>query len=223
MMDIHTLPNGQGLVAAVDEAPRCVVCRRTIPPWDQPRYACQGCQQRTAARLAELPDLYAALDPAPGRGAPLVGTCHGSAGSRAPLNLAVVDLTASASRDAVLPRLVSWVRDWADVGRLEPPAWPLSDAERVAACCHWLRWHLDWAAREHLAVDDFVQEIGDVYGHLHALATGDRGERPVMLACPCGGRVPFRLSGDRFHCRDCGRQYGHVEVYELQPAQRAAA
>jgi predicted RNA-binding Zn-ribbon protein involved in translation (DUF1610 family) len=208
---------------AADDAPRCVSCHSGIPAWDTPRFACDGCQQRTAQRLGELPSLYAALNPAPGRGAPLVGSRHGAAGSRAPLNLAVVDLTATASRDAVLPRLVSWVRDWADVGHLEPSAWPLDDAERVAACCNSLRWHLDWASREHLAIDDFMDEIRDMHGRLYALATGDRGERPVMLACPCGGKVPFRLSGERFRCGACGERYGRVEVCNLPPAQRAAA
>jgi hypothetical protein len=222
MTDIHTPPNGQGLLTAADTAPRCVSCHRRLPSWDTDRYACDGCQQRTAARLAEIPGLYVALDPAPGRGAPLVGSRHGVAGGRAPLNLAVVDLT-DGLRGGVLAVLVPWLRDWVDVGGLTLPAWPLGDGDRVAVCCHWLRWHLDWAARSHLAVDDFVQEVGEMHRVLRALATGERGERPVMLACPCGGRVPFRLSGDRFGCGACGTRYGRAEVYTLQPAQRAAA
>jgi hypothetical protein len=230
--------NDTATTTPADEAepPRCVACRRPISAWDLPRYACEGCQQRTAQQLRDLPDLYAALSVTPARtSSVMVGTRHVAGGSSAPINLAVVDLTSTASSDSVLMKLFTWADDWVKVRLRDDPQrpddrptrWDRDDndapCDPVEALCEWLRFRLDWACRHHLAVDDFVQEIGEMYGHLHGLATGDHGERPVMLACPCGGKVPFRLSGHRFNCGSCGARYGRAEVHDLQLAQRAAA
>jgi hypothetical protein len=155
-------------------AAACVVCHHAIPAWDTPRCACQSCQQRAATQLAALPALYAALDPRPGQGAPSVGSRHAAAGSRPPVRLDVVDLTGQ--RGVVLPVLTGWARDWSERRREDGPDWPAGEQGQVTEACRYLRWHLDWAARRHPAVDKALREIGAVYRQVHAAATGDRGE-----------------------------------------------
>lgn len=188
---------------------RCVTCHRPMPAWDLPRLACAGCQGRTADRLAELPGLMAALPAmlAPGRGGPATGSRHGAAGSRPPISLHVVDLAA-----AVPAVLDSWARDWAEQAGLERPA--------VGTVAGWLRWHLDWAARQHPAVDEFMREIAALHAQVHAAAGGDRPERAVHVTCPCGGTIPWRVSQDHYRCHGCGQQYDRDQAAELPPAPR---
>jgi len=192
------------------ETARCVNCTRGLPGWDQGRLACEHCQQRAADQLAELPELLAEL-PArvvPGRGAPMVGTRNGGSGPRDPVNLHVVALM-----DDAIPLLDSWARDWAEVGGM---SLPVPNAERL---CGWLRWHLDWACRQHAAVDEAMREIGALHRRVRTAATGERGERPVHLQCPCGGVIRWRVSQDRYRC-GCGAVYGREEAAALPAASR---
>jgi hypothetical protein len=197
----------------MDTCTACVTCYRPLPAWDMPRLACDGCQQRTATQLAELPGLLAEL-PArivPGPGSPRFGTLHRSAGPTEPIRLHVVTLIGNA--DAVLD---SWARDWADVAGLR-----LDIAGR--GVCGWLRWHLDWACRHHPAVDEAMREIAAVHRQVHAAVTGERGERPVRLRCPCGGIIPWRVSQDRYRCGGCATIYGREEAANLPAAPRTRA
>lgn len=196
----------------------CIACHRTIPPWDLPRYACQGCQQRTSAQLAELPELYRQLDPAPGRGGPRVGSRHGTAAE--PLRLDVIDLTGA--RGHVLTVLSSWIRCWAEDGAGDLPEWPAGEHERVTAACRWLRWRLDWAARQHPAVDDAMHEVRHLHGQLRA-ALGEERERRIAVSCPCGSVLRVTVNTHGATCGGCGQRYGRTEALALPLAARAAA
>jgi hypothetical protein len=194
------------------DTPRCVNCHHEIPAWDLPRYACGGCQASTSDRLAELPDLLAAL-PAMltlGSGAPGVGSRHAAAGSRPPISLRVVDLTMQVP--AVLD---SWARDWADVGGLQRPT--------VGTTASWLRWHLDWACRQHPAIDEFMHEIATLYAQIDAATGGYRPERAVPVRCPCGGTIPWRVSRDHYRCHGCGERYDRDTAAALPMAPRTRA
>lgn len=228
-MDTTTAP-------AETEPARCVGCTQPLDAWDLPRFACDGCQQRTVQRLGALPALYAALDATPTRpNSSMVGVRNPAAGSRVLVNLDVIDFTSPASRDSVFMRLMSWADDWTDVRRREnpqspddrPARWDREDdgtpRDPVAALCHWLRWHLDWACRHHPAIDDMVDEIDEIYMGVHGRATGERPPRPMRLACHCGGVVKFRLGGRRFRCDSCAVEYGYAEATRLPPARRTVA
>ncbi|MFD6413937.1 MULTISPECIES: hypothetical protein [Actinomycetes] len=198
-------------------APACVACTRPLPAWDTGRFACVACHQQMDAALAELPGLYARLDIVPGRGGPRVGSLHTAAGSRPPIDLAVVDLRAQ-----VHGVLASWVRDWAESGAGDEPTWPATEAARVAAACRWLRWRLDWAVRMHPAIDEAVREIRDAHREVH-LAVEGRDERVVRLACECGGTVAATVSSPGATCPGCGVRYGRAELPTLPPAARGRA
>ncbi|WP_432051228.1 hypothetical protein [Streptomyces xiamenensis] len=198
-------------------APACVACTRPLPAWDQQRFACDGCQQAAADALAELPGLYARLDITPGRGGPRVGSLHTAAGSRPPIDLGVIDLRAQ-----VHGVLTSWVRDWSECGAGDEPTWPATESARVAAACRWLRWRLDWAVRQHPAVDEAIRELRDAHREVH-LAVEGRDERVVRLACQCGGTVAATVSSSGATCPGCGTRYGRAELPTLPPAARGRA
>lgn len=197
----------------------CAACHRPLPAWDLPRFACQGCAQRASDQLNWLPGLYKLLDAAPSAGSPLVGARHGAAGSRPPLDLGVVDLTGR--RGIVLPVLAGWVRDWADRRREHGPDWPADEQGQITAACRYLRWNLDWAARQHPAVDEMLREIGDVYRQVYGAATGERGERRVGVVCRCGTVLRVTVSTGGATCAGCGMQRGRAEVLALPLAGRA--
>lgn len=212
---------------ATAEGPRCVACDRTIDAWDMPRLACPICQERTATRLGELADLagQAHLDLSAGHTIgsnwPRAGGTKGVAGSRVPPGFDLGVDAPSDPRGDVELLLDSWARDWSETADLTlPDRWEPTPIEGAA---RWLRWHLDWAFRNHEAADDFVREIGGAHGRLRGAVTGERGPRVMQRACPCGGRVPFRLGGRRFTCGSCGTVYGYAEATHLPPAKRTVA
>ncbi|MFE1362591.1 hypothetical protein [Streptomyces harbinensis] len=198
-------------------APACVACHRPLPAWDQQRFACDGCQQHLADALAELPALVAQLDVTPGRTGPRVGSLHAAPSSRPPLDLGVVDL-----RTQTAGVLASWVRDWAESGAGDLPAWPATETARVAVACRWLRWRLDWAVRMHPAVDEAVREIRDAHRAVR-LAVEGRDERAIRLACPCGSTVSATVSSPGATCPGCGARYGRAELMALPVAARTVA
>ncbi|MFE1361347.1 hypothetical protein [Streptomyces harbinensis] len=198
-------------------APACVACHRPLPAWDPSRFACVACHQQVDGALAELPALVAQLDVTPGRSGPRVGSLHAAAGSRPPIDLAVVDLRAQ-----VHGVLASWVRDWAESGAGDEPTWPATETARVAAACRWLRWRLDWAVRMHPAVDEAVREIRDAHREVR-LAVEGRDERAIRLACPCGSTVSATVSSAGATCPACGVRYGRSELLALPVAARGRA
>lgn len=200
----------------MDTTTACVACFRPLPAWDTSRFACPGCQQQMDAALAELPGLVEQLDVTPGRSGPRVGSLHAAAGSRPPIDLAVVDL-----RTQVVGVLASWVRDWAESGAGDLPDWPAGETAQVAAACRWLRWRLDWAARQHPAVDEAMTEIRDAHRAVR-LAVEGRDERAVPVACTCGATLRATVSSRGARC-SCGREYGRAELLSLPLAARGRA
>ncbi|ONK09478.1 hypothetical protein [Streptomyces sp. MP131-18] len=212
-----------------DAAPSCTSCHRALHPIEATRWACAGCQQQAAQQLADLPTLHRQLADVltPGRGAHVVGS-RGAYGPRPPADLDVMDLTDP--RVGVIATLVSCVRDWVETSRegdaggtLTPPEWPAGPDARLAALCRWLRWHLDWACGMHPGVGDSLRDIQQVHQHAHSRATGERGERRVTVACPCGGLLRVGASTPSATCGTCGTRYGHDDVLRLPLAPRAMA
>lgn len=201
----------------MDHIPACVACHRELPAWDTGRFACPACHQQMDAALAELPGLVAQLDVTPGRSGPRVGSLHAAAGSRPPIDLAVVDL-----RTQTAGVLASWVRDWSESGAGDLPTWPATETARVAAAARWLRWRLDWAVRMHPAVDEAIREIRDAHRAVR-LAVEGRDERTVRLACPCGGALAATVSSTGTTCPGCGVRYGRAELLALPVAARTMA
>ncbi|WP_062215698.1 hypothetical protein [Streptomyces sp. NBRC 109706] len=196
-------------------APCCTACYRPLPAWDLDRLACPGCQSRAAERLAELPALLAALSPVPTRTGGLVAV-HGPAGSRPPIALHAVDLSVE------VPALLdSWARDWASVAGHDLPERWLPNA--AAGPALWLRWRLDWACRQHPAVEEALREIGHAWSAVRTAALGERAERRVAVVCPCQGLLRVGVSTDAATCAGCGTRWSRGDLLGMPLAQRSAA
>ncbi|MFV8127506.1 hypothetical protein [Streptomyces syringium] len=181
-----------------------------------------GCRARLDTNLAALPGLYRQLAEAlvPGRRGG-----DGRTGSRTaplPVNLDALDLRARGSGiDGVL---TSWERDIREILGWAPPPFRGTVEQQVDGATAFLRGNLGWICDEHPAVRELGAEIRQVVGHARGIVTGERPERRVAVACPCGHTLSVTVSTPGARCTGCGQQYGRTEVLRLLPlAPRTAA
>jgi hypothetical protein len=186
----------------------CGVCEREI----EAGYLCEGDRVALAARLGELPVLYAEV------GQCLVPRGHGwgdivatrsGAGPRSPLNEDVID-TVNSLRAAELTHL------WrADVQRVRWPQHSEPPAAGLAADCRWLGMELEWIAAHYPAAGDLAREIRELEGQARSIV-GDpvpRRQRIGYCIAPAGdqgtvcGAVLSRLPGETVRCRWCRTEY----------------
>lgn len=224
-------------------APRCAIPRRHIPGCDGecpgclPALAmlgrlCQRCLDRAAVTLTEIADMYARL--------PLVLIPGSSGGQKvsgtpsppAPLNLDAFDLYAEARLGSVhddnhdqvgqpsaAAILETWVRDWSEQLRDRP-------GPTVPDMVRWLKANLDWAARHHDAVDEFIAETRTLHARL-VQVLGEREPQPEHCPTPCRScdeRNLYRRpdgSGD-VDCHTCGLIYRRTD-YDRWTALVAAS
>lgn len=190
---------------------RCTSCRAVLAAGEIGRQGCLCCQQSADRRLRDLSGpagLYAAVTDAvaPFRAAagPRVSGSRG-AGLPPGCDLRALDLTALTG--GVRDVLRQWAEDWHRLmGRSLPAGLGFDEL------CGTLRFHLDWAAREHPAWADFAQELGrqtercrKVAGRQEALRRRVVGACPILLAdgTECGGDLEYRQEDVTTRCRAC--------------------
>ncbi len=206
------------------EWPVCRSCPRQLRQDELGRQACRCCQDRADTALQQLPGpdgLYAQLATRlmPGRGGdgPVVAV---SRTPPLPLRLDVLNLMTE--KGPVLGKLEPWVRDWEQFGRAEVDESGTLQ-QRVDHAVQTLRFNLAWAAAEHPAFGDFLQEVANLVGQCERQITGERKERPIYVACPCGMPVSVTVTTDRVSCRGCNTRYTRSEAFDLPLAARTAA
>lgn len=179
-----------------------------------------GCRDRLDCHLAALPVLYRQLAEVllPGRAGG-----DGRAGSRAaplPVNLDALDLRARGGIEGIL---TSWERDCRDLLGWSPPPFRGTVEQQVEGAVIFLRGNLWWICDEHPAVREFAAEVRQITGRAGVVVTGEKPERRVKVACPCGHTLSVTISTPGARCGGCGEQYGHTEVLQLPEAGRRAA
>lgn len=204
--------------------PACNACTRPLRQDELGRTACRICQGRADTALRQLPGrdgLYAKLATrlVPGRG----GDGPAVSGSRtAPLPLRLEPLSLMA-RGGVVTVLQDWLVDWHEQLGWRHPRWNGGLQQQCDEAVKALRINLDWAASSHSAFGEFTQEISSLVRQCERQITGERAERPISVACPCGTTLRVTVSTPGCRCRGCGTQYARSEVLDLPLAQRAAA
>ncbi|MGW2920405.1 hypothetical protein ACWDBF_21440 [Streptomyces angustmyceticus] len=204
--------------------PACTTCSRALWENELGRRACRMCQRRADQDLEALagPDgLYAALASAltPGAG----GSEARVSGSRsAPLPLRLEPLSLSA-RGGVVTVLQTWLVDWHDQLRWAHPRWEGGLQEQLDQVVRALRTNLEWAATEHDAFADFAVEVAALARSCRRQVTGERAERRISVACPCGGVLRVTISTPGARCPGCATQYARADVLELPIAARGMA
>lgn len=204
--------------------PTCVLCPRQLRPDELGRTACRGCQDRTDGILRKLPGpdgLYAKLatrlTPGRGSGGPVVSVTRS-----APLPLRLEPLSLMA-RGGVVTVLQTWLVDWHERLGWRHPRWQGGLQQQCDNAVRALRTNIEWAASSHPAFDDFARETGQLVRQCEQIITGERPERPVSVACPCGTVHRITISTPGVRCRGCDTQYARQDVLDLPLAQRAAA
>jgi hypothetical protein len=220
------------------EWPTCSTCSRPLRQDELGRTACRLCQERVELALRQLPGpatyrtdsrgerklesgLYAALATrlTPGRG----GDATTVASSRtAPLPLRLEPLSLMA-RGGVVTVLQDWQVDWHERLGWGHPRWQGGLQQQLDNVVKALRGNLDWAASSHPAFGDFAQEVTALVRQCERQITGERKERPIAVACPCGTVLYITVSTNGVRCRGCNAQYARPEAFDLPLASRAAA
>ncbi|MFJ5151376.1 hypothetical protein ACIQCF_07270 [Streptomyces sp. NPDC088353] len=204
--------------------PTCAPCGRQLRHDELGRTACRLCQDRTDLALRQLPGprgLYAqlatVLNPGAGRGE---GRVTGSRTAPLPLRLEPLSL---AARGGVVTVLQAWLIDWHELLGWRYPRWQGDLQQQLDQVVKALQVNLEWAATKHPAFGDFAQEVSSLVRQCERQTTGERPERPVSVACPCGTVLRVTVSTPGARCRGCSTQYARSEVLELPLAVRAAA
>lgn len=205
------------------EWPTCA-CGRQLRQDELGRVACRLCQERADHALRQLPGragLYAQLATrlVPGRGGDGVVV---SASRTAPLPLRLGPLSLSA-RGGVVTVLQTWLVDWHEQLGWRHPRWEGGLQQQCDQVVHALRVNLEWAATSHPAFGEFASEVGMLVRQCEQQMSGERRERPVLVACSCGTLLRVTVSTPGARCRGCNTQYGRSEVLELPLATRTAA
>jgi hypothetical protein len=205
------------------EWPTCP-CGRRLRQDELGRVACRLCQERVDLALRQLPGakgLYARLATvlAPGAGGS-IGPVSGSRTAPLPIRLEPLSLQA---RGGVVTVLQAWLVDWHEQLGWLHPRWQGGMQQQLNQVVHALRVNLEWAATSHPAFDEFASEVSQLVRQCERQITGERKERPVYVACPCGTTLPITVSTPGARCRGCNTQYARSEVLDLPLAVRAAA
>jgi len=204
--------------------PTCAACHRPLRHDELGRVACRLCQDRVDLALRQLPGpdgLYAQLATrlVPGRGGDGVMV---SSSRTAPLPLRLEPLSLMA-RGGVVTVLQDWLVDWHEYLGWRHPRWQGGLQQQLDGVVYQLRVNLEWAASSHPAFGEFATEVTSLVRQCDRQITGERKERPIAVACPCGTILRVTVSTPGARCRGCDNQYDRTEVLGLPLATRTAA
>lgn len=213
------------MTASGNTWPTCTACGRGLREHEADRGACRLCQRRTDDQLRSLTGptgLYAALAHTlqPGN-SPTSSRVSGNTRT-APLPVRLEPLSLS-SRGGIVTILQTWLVDWHDQLDWPHPRWEGDLQQQLDQAVTALRANLEWAASAHPAFAEFAQEVNSLVRQCECQVTGERPERRVTLACPCGATIRITLSTPGTRCPACATQYDRTTLLNLPLAQRAAA
>ncbi|KIZ16848.1 hypothetical protein [Streptomyces natalensis] len=205
--------------------PTCTACGRNLWDTELGRQACRLCQSRAGEYLEALAGprgLYASLALALRPGASS-GEARVSGGARtAPLPLRLEPLSLSA-RGGVVTVLQTWLTDWHERLGWNHPRWQGGLQQQLDQVVKALRNNLEWAATEHPAFAEFATEVATLTRSCRRQVTGEKPERRVTVACPCGGTMRITISTPGTRCINCNTQYTRTDALELPLAERDMA
>lgn len=178
-----------------------------------------GCRQRMADNLRELPHLYRQLGDAltPGRRGG-----DGRSGTRTPpipCNAEALELRARGGIEGVVG---GWARDLCEREEWDVPAYQSVQAV-VDWSCAILLANLGMICDEHEAVREIASELRQTVGQAQRITTGEKPPRRVPVSCPCGHVLRVTLDTAGVRCPGCSAQYGHSEALQLPLAERRTA
>jgi hypothetical protein len=212
------------------EWPVCVTprCNRQLWVAEAGRWACRPCEDATAARIAELPALFARLDSTAAlmKGANRVSS--GSSGTRTapiPPRLDVLNLVGPGG---VAARLSAIEDAWRQTLGWTVAPWRGSPGQAVPLQVAFLANNLLWACSSYDEVGQDIDDLRRLHGEMTALVNDERRPGRVQIGnCPvrvgdeiCWQPLTARADSHRVHCGTCGGRWETLgEWRELRAAQ----
>jgi hypothetical protein len=207
----------------------CLLCKpRCTGHVGDDRRVHQGCRDRLADLLAEIPGLYDQLGEERrqgGNGGPKVSGSRDAPvpgrldvlNLRGPGSTASMPLTDQHGATPVFAALETWERDWRETRGLAISGVWVDLRAALGAIARFLRVHLDWACDTHDAISEFAAEVRAVHQSLRA-ACGDLADTVYVGRCPtvtetgaCSARLFASTWSDVIRCPGCGARRDRAE------------
>lgn len=214
------------------EWPTCVTpnCNRQLWVAEAGRWACRPCEDRTAARIAELPALFRQLDTT---AALRKGASRGSSptsGSRIPPIPPRLDVLNLVSPGGIAARLSAIEDAWrASLGWSIAP-WRGSPRQAIPHHVAFLGNNLLWACSSYEEVGQDIDDLRRLHSECTALVNDERRPGRVQIGnCPvrvgddvCWTPLTATASSHRVRCSGCDSRWETLgEWRELRAAQEA--
>lgn len=212
------------------EWPTCTApgCGRELWTAEVDRLVCRICEDKTHARLAELPALFRQLDTTAAlmRGARRIG--GGGSGTKSPPippRLEVLDLVAPGG---VAARLQAIEDSWRKVLGWTIASWRGSPAQAVPPLVKFLADNLLWACGGYESVGEDVESIRRLHAECTAIVLDERKPGRVQIGlCPvqlddghCREQLTASAASHRVRCGNCGSRWETLgEWRQLRAAQ----
>jgi hypothetical protein len=219
---------------ALDEYdwPTCTTptCGRQLWVSETGRQSCRPCEDKTAARIAELPGLFRQMDTTAAlmRGARRPG--GGGSGSKTPPIPPRLEVLALVGPGGVAARLSAIEDSWRSTLGWTVAPWRGSPAQAVPQLAQFLAINLLWACSSYEEVGQDIDELRRLHGECKAIVTDERKPGRVQIgACPrqleaglCAQPLTASAASHRVRCGACGTRWETLgEWRELRAAQEA--
>lgn len=221
--------------ATLDEYswPVCVTpnCKRQLWVAEAGRWACRPCEDRTSARLAELPGLFRQLDSTAALMKGASRTSSGGSGTRTAPIPPRLDVLALVGPGGVAARLSAIEDSWRKVLGWTVAPWRGSPAQAVPQLVKFLADNLLWAASSYEEVGQDVDELRRLHGQCKAAIENKQTHGDVKIGlCPelvedarCFEQLYASARSFKTACARCGTSWqGEDEWRALRAAQERA-
>ena len=213
--------------------PVCVTpnCNRQLWVAEAGRWACHPCEERTAARISELPVLFRRLDTT---AALMKGASRGgspTSGSRIPPIPPRLNVLNLVSPGGVAARLSAIEDAWRQTLGWTIAPWRGSPRQAIPHHVEFLTNNLLWACSSYEAVGQDIDDLRRLHSECTSVANDERRPGRVQIGnCPvrvddelCWTPLTATAASHRVRCGGCGSRWETLgEWRELRAAQEAA-
>lgn len=212
--------------------PVCVTpnCKRQLWVAEAGRWACRPCEDRTSARITELPGLFRQLDSTAALMKGASRTSAGGSGTRTapiPPRLDVLNLVGPGG---VAARLSAIEDSWRSALGWTVAPWRGSPAQAVPQLVKFLADNLLWACSSYEEVGTDIDDLRRLHSECTTLVLDERRPGRVQIGnCPvrieggvCWQPLTARADSHRVRCAACNTGWETIgEWRELRAAQEA--
>jgi hypothetical protein len=192
------------------------------------RLVCRPCEDKTSARIAELPLLFRQLNTTAAlmRGARRPG--GGGSGSKTPPIPPRLEVLSLVGPGGVAARLRDIEDSWRKAFGRHVAPWAGSPAQAVPTHVAFLAINLRRACEEYESIGQDIDELRKLHAECTAIVNDERKPGRVQIgACPgrleaglCGQPLTARADSHRVHCGTCDSRWETLgEWRELRAAQ----